>query len=461
MPIFVRGQKAKLADLTSSTTLTVGLAISDPGRRTFDVACFGLDAHDQLSDDRYMVFFNQTQSPCGGLAITAATAGDLQTFAVQLDRLPAAICKLVFTVTLDGGGSMAQIASGYFRLAAGNQEVMRFDFRGSDFGQEKAIMAAEIYRKDIWRLAAVGQGFAGGLPELLRHFGGVEADAPAPSPAPSPFGPPPVPPRGGSSFPPPLRPPSGSPVQAPPRLSLSSSGGSRMPVFTVQGDIDPFLQVHLERGEKIYAESDAMVTMDTTLELKGKLQGGLVSALARKFANDESLFMQTIEATQGPGNCLLAPALPGSLGILDCGQRQYFLNDGAFVAATDGVDIKVKTQGIGKAFLGGTGGFFIMQTSGQGQLVVAGFGGLVEIEVTQELIVDNYHVVAWDSSLNYELSMSTSKNSGFLSNLINSATSGEGIVNRFSGRGKIYICSRNRGGFISWLASKISPGSGG
>jgi uncharacterized protein (AIM24 family) len=42
---------------------------------------------------------------------------------------------------------------------------------------------------------------------------------------------------------------------------------------------------------------------------------------------------------------------------------------------------------------------------------------------------------------------------------VNSATSGEGMVLKFSGRGKVIICSRNRENFASWLL-KLMPGNG-
>ena len=47
-----------------------------------------------------------------------------------------------------------------------------------------------------------------------------------------------------------------------------------MPVFTVTGDVDPFLHVSLAKGETIYCESDAMVMMEATLDLKGKMTLG-------------------------------------------------------------------------------------------------------------------------------------------------------------------------------------------
>lgn len=58
-----------------------------------------------------------------------------------------------------------------------------------------------------------------------------------------------------------------------------------MAQFTITGDIDPFLHVSLLQDEKIYCESNAMVMMESTLELKGKMTGGLGSALMRRFAN--------------------------------------------------------------------------------------------------------------------------------------------------------------------------------
>ena len=82
-----------------------------------------------------------------------------------------------------------------------------------------------------------------------------------------------------------------------------------MPVFTVTGDVDPFLHVSMRKGETIYCESDAMVMMESTLDLKGKMKGGLGSALMRTFANGESFFQQHIEAARGDGDCLLSPTL--------------------------------------------------------------------------------------------------------------------------------------------------------
>ncbi len=226
-----------------------------------------------------------------------------------------------------------------------------------------------------------------------------------------------------------------------------------MPVFTITGDVDPFLHVSMRQGEKIYCESGAMVMMEAALDLKGKISGGIGAALMRRFANGESFFQQHIEAVRGDGDCLLSPTLPGAMQTLDLGNQQYMLSDGAFVAATSGVELKVRTQSLGNALFAGSGGFFITETSGVGQAVVSGFGSISQLEVEpgRDVIIDNSHVVAWDSALRYDISVTTGGNSGFLSNLVNSQTSGEGVVLRFSGKGKILICSRNSASLQAWL----------
>ncbi|MFI8447908.1 TerD family protein [Streptomyces erythrochromogenes] len=172
---FQRGHKAKVSDLTAGTDLYVGVQIAGPGL-TFDISCFGLDANEQLSDDRYFVFFNQPKSPEESIQLLGAQSGDTESFRVTLDRVPASIHKLSFTATLDGAGQMSQIGPGYIRIVAGGEEVVRYAFTGSEFSTERAVMLGDFYLKDVWRFAAVGQGFDGGLDALLRNFGGEVAE---------------------------------------------------------------------------------------------------------------------------------------------------------------------------------------------------------------------------------------------------------------------------------------------
>ncbi|MFB6947733.1 TerD family protein [Streptomyces sp. NPDC060286] len=190
---FQRGHKAKISDLTPGTDLYVGVQIAGPGL-TFDISCFGLDANEQLSDDRYFIFFNQPKSPEESIQLLGAQAGDTESFRVTLDRIPANIHKLSFTATVDGAGQMSQVGPGYIRIVAGGEEVVRYAFTGSEFTTERAVMLGDFYLKDVWRFAAVGQGFDGGLEALLKNFGGEVAEeepaAPQPQAAVPSFAPP-------------------------------------------------------------------------------------------------------------------------------------------------------------------------------------------------------------------------------------------------------------------------------
>ncbi|MFE1254510.1 TerD family protein [Streptomyces fungicidicus] len=213
---FQRGHKARISDLTAGTDLYVGVQISGPGL-TFDISCFGLDADERLSDDRYFVFYNQPKSPEESVQLLGAQAGDTESFRVTLDRIPQQIRKLSFTATLDGAGQMSQIGPGYIRIVAGGEEVARYPFSGSEFSTERAVMLGDFYFKDVWRFAAVGQGFDGGLDALLKNFGGeVAEEEPAAPQQPQPGGAAPgFAPPAQTAAPPAFGAPAGGPPPAP------------------------------------------------------------------------------------------------------------------------------------------------------------------------------------------------------------------------------------------------------
>ncbi len=175
-----RGFRDKLEKYVNlNQSLSVEMQVN--GRAIYDYCCFGVDAANQLSDDRYMVFYNQTRSPAG--EVTYTNNGGIARFEIRLSQLPDTIRKLVFTVSIDGNGTMGDIVSHTLRIGQNGQNAVEMQLSGRDFHSEKAIISIEIYRKDVWRFAAVASGFNGGLGDLLRSYGGEEAEA-APTPSP-------------------------------------------------------------------------------------------------------------------------------------------------------------------------------------------------------------------------------------------------------------------------------------
>ena len=175
MPMLLqRGMRDRLDKyINLNNMIEIGMSIAGPG--VYDFCCFGVDANDKLSDDRYMVFYNQTRSP--GNEIVYLNSGNNANFQIFLNNLPASIQKLVFTVSVDGNSSMGNINSFLFDLKQNGNTAMELKLNGYDFNQEKAIIAVEIYRKDFFRINAVARGFNGGLGDLLRNYGGQESDA--------------------------------------------------------------------------------------------------------------------------------------------------------------------------------------------------------------------------------------------------------------------------------------------
>lgn len=179
-----KGQRLALtAFLGQADSFGIGLFVSG-SPHPIDFACFGLDAAGKLTNDAYMTFFNQPKTPCGAVELSTAQNDNLG-FLCQLNKLPNTIERLVFTAAIDGNSTMRQINNGYLRFLVANQEVARFAFSSADFQDEKALMLGELYRKDgLWRFSAIGQGFNGGLADLVKHFGADVADDKPAAPVP-------------------------------------------------------------------------------------------------------------------------------------------------------------------------------------------------------------------------------------------------------------------------------------
>lgn len=207
----------------------------------------------------------------------------------------------------------------------------------------------------------------------------------------------------------------------------------------------------LGRGEGIKAESGAMVGMSNSIDVEGKMEGGLLAGIGRLFAG-EHFFFETLRANRGPGSVLVAPATPGDIVLLELdGSVEYNVQKDGFLAGEDSITVNTKVQNLAQGFLSGEG-FFILRIGGRGRLVLSSFGAIHEVSLQpgEEYVVDNGHLVAWPTTTNYRIDKASA---GWIS----SFTSGEGLVCRFTGPGKVYIQTRNPSAFGSWLLKLIPP----
>jgi len=416
---FQRGHKAKISDLTPGTDLYVGVQIAAPGL-TFDISCFGLDADEKLSDDRYFIFFNQPKSPEESVQLLGAQSGDTESFRVTLDRIPAGIHKLSFTATLDGAGQMSQIGPGYIRIVAGGEEVVRYAFTGAEFTTERAVMLGDFYLKDVWRFAAVGQGFDGGLDALLKNFGGEVAEEPeapaepqaapgfappAQATAPPAFGAPPAPApqqpmHAAPTIAAPLTPqappaPYGQPGHQPPQPQFGQVPGQGAPPTPPYGQPapapygQPAPAPHGQPAPPAFGQQPPGVPQGVPAAgagLQAALQPYKETATGQRWTPQNQQLMR-VDLTMG------------GAGVL---ARQ-----GSMVMYQGKVDFGYKSAGfVGRAVGNATGQEMqLMRCTGRGQVFLAEEGShLHPIELQGDAIcVSAESVLAFDESLQYEV----------------------------------------------------------
>ncbi|MEW6492684.1 MAG: TIGR00266 family protein [Cyanobacteriota bacterium] len=204
--------------------------------------------------------------------------------------------------------------------------------------------------------------------------------------------------------------------------------------------------VTLNPGESITAEAGAMTSMDAQLSMKTEFSGGLISGLLKKFFGGESLFVNTFtNTTQQPLNLVLTQSTMGDIAQVELTGTEICFQPGAYIAHTPGIKVGVQWAGF-KSWISGEG-LFKLKLSGQGQVFFGAYGGLTEKRINGEFIVDSGHLVAYEPGIRMKV--------GLAGGWIGSMTSGEGLINRLSGQGVIYLQSRSIDGLVRYLSSKL------
>lgn len=203
------------------------------------------------------------------------------------------------------------------------------------------------------------------------------------------------------------------------------------------------LKVKLEKDESIRAESGAMVAMSSGILMETKAEGGIFASAKRALMSGESFFQNTYSAKNEPGEIYFSPNTQGDIEHRKMSGEEIILSTGAYIAGDVGLKIDSKFGGF-KSMFGGEGLFFL-KASGVGDLFFSSFGAIHIVDVDGDYIVDTGHIVGFETTLGYNIEKVGGLKSLFLS--------GEGLVCRFSGRGKLYIQSRNHNSYAQYANS--------
>ncbi|MDR5656971.1 TIGR00266 family protein [Halodesulfurarchaeum sp. HSR-GB] len=207
------------------------------------------------------------------------------------------------------------------------------------------------------------------------------------------------------------------------------------------------LIVDLDAGESIRAEPGALVGHSETIHVETTTsRGGLLSS-AKSMLGGESMFANEFVAEDGPGRVTFAPGTPGDVMEHELTGETLYAADGAFLAATPGIDIDSELGGL-KSVLG-EAGLTPLALKGTGSVFIDAYGGLerIDLDPGESYVLDNEHLIAWDS----EIDFSTRTVGGLKSTLLG----GEGLVFEFTGPGTAWYQTRDLDAFVSSIAPRL------
>lgn len=209
----------------------------------------------------------------------------------------------------------------------------------------------------------------------------------------------------------------------------------------------PLLTVALASGEQVFAEPSAMVGMTPEVELRAGLRRGLWRSMGRMLGG-ESLVMNTFTAARGAGEVSFAAGQMGDMlhHRLD-GAAGLFLQRGGFVAHGLGVEVDGSWQGA-RGFFSGEG-LILLRASGTGDLFFNSYGTVFEIPVDGSFIVDTGYIVAFEETLTYRVRTVPGLGRGAM--LKTFFFGGERLVVEFSGRGRVWVQTREISPWLRFL----------
>ena len=210
--------------------------------------------------------------------------------------------------------------------------------------------------------------------------------------------------------------------------------------------------VTLDKGETLVVESGAMAAMSHNMNVDSQVSGAggggiewiqaVIFAIARKFLAGESVFVNHFKAKEDGQQVMVSPAWVGDVIPVEMVKgKKLIVQAGSYLASSKKVKVGLIWGGF-SMLLGGEGAFFLKCT-GTGDLLINSYGAIEKVEIDGKYNVDNGHVVAWEGDLKYKLK----RVGGWKSTML----SGEGAVIQFSGKGTVWMQTRDVGALVRWI----------
>ncbi|HEX2902424.1 MAG TPA: TerD family protein [Jatrophihabitans sp.] len=179
------------------TTLSTGENIAVPTARLravlswapgspvdVDVSALLLTAAGRVRDDADFIFYNQPSHPASAVR-HLGKQGSEDAVELDLGHVEPEIDRIVLAASADGG-TFGQVPQLLLSVQDAGSGAVLAEFT-PQASTEAALLCGELYRRNgLWKLRAVGQGYAAGLAGLATDFGiAVDGEEPAATAAPA------------------------------------------------------------------------------------------------------------------------------------------------------------------------------------------------------------------------------------------------------------------------------------
>ncbi|QEU81155.1 TerD family protein [Streptomyces subrutilus] len=147
-----------------------------------DVSALLLTADGKVRSDADFIFFNQPSGP--GVAYRSGGGAAPDSITVDTAALPPGIERIVVTASPDAAGQSFQGVEPTATVRDADGGAVIAAFTPPQLGTETALVVVEVYQRGgVWKVRAVGQGYANGLAGIATDFGVSVEEEPAPAAA--------------------------------------------------------------------------------------------------------------------------------------------------------------------------------------------------------------------------------------------------------------------------------------
>lgn len=204
------------------------------------------------------------------------------------------------------------------------------------------------------------------------------------------------------------------------------------------------LQIYIPAEKSVHAVPGCMLATSENIEIKGKFKESFKAMVGSNKAR-----YQTLTAKGTEGWVLLVPSFYGSITGVKVDNEELCVGDNAFLASIGDIQSTSKIQPFSQALFSGHG-LFVNKVSGTGVAFVCAVGSMMsfQLQAGRSMVVDNRHLVIWSNNMAYEMRKSCKS-------FFSARVSGEGIVAKLTGPGRICVQTRNPRDLAKWCYEKL------